>query len=273
MRKITGLTAVLAAGYLYAVYPGRRSDARIDALKRRKYYAHRGLHDAARGIPENSMEAFIRARDAGYGIELDVQLTKDGMPAVFHDRTIGRMTQGSGELKQYTYAELQEYPLMHTDSTIPLFAAVLDAIHGEVPLIVELKVHEPEEIEPLCKAVCALLDIYKGLYCLESFDPRAVYWLAKNRPDLIRGQLYESIYRDRGRWMYKASGNLLFSRLNRPDFIAFSADHGGILSRPLLHSLLGVWTVGWTVRSEEQLKKAEKKYDAFIFEGFCPDRM
>ncbi len=263
------LAGALALG---AMRTGHRNDARMDALKKWRYYAHRGLFDAMAGIPENSMAAFKAAKEAGYGIELDVQLAKDGIPVICHDFTLARMCRTSGLVCERTAAELHQLHLCDTGETIPLLKDVLEEIDGEVPLIVELKIRTGGDIAPLCTAVVDLLKDYNGLYCIESFDPRAVRWFYKNEPDVIRGQLYEDIYRKEGEWMYKASANLLFGFLTIPDFIAWHWNHSGILLGPVCRAIWPAMRVCWTIRSEEELQKASRIYDVFIFEGFCPVR-
>ena len=103
-------------------------------------YAHRGLHDNRTDAPENSLKAFAKAVEAGYGIEMDIQLTKDGVPVVFHDFTLQRMCGTDGKVCDYTYEELQAFHLCESTERIPKFADVLALVDGKVPLIVELKI-------------------------------------------------------------------------------------------------------------------------------------
>ena len=109
------------------------------AVFEKQYIAHRGLFDNENGIPENSIPAFKRAVDQGYGIELDVQLTMDHKLVVFHDESLRRLCRADRLLRDCTYAELQEYSLGISRERIPLFEDVLKVVDGKVPLIVEVK--------------------------------------------------------------------------------------------------------------------------------------
>ena len=102
-------------------------------------YAHRGLHSPDKSVPENSLAAFAAAADAGYGMELDVQLSKDGEVVVFHDDTLDRVTGVAGRVDAFDWAELKEMPLCGTGHHMPLFTEVLATVAGRTPLIVELK--------------------------------------------------------------------------------------------------------------------------------------
>ena len=277
MMKRMWLPAAAAAAGIYAMRTGNRRDPRVEALKACRYFAHRGLHDLSRGIPENTKTAFHEARIHGYGAELDVQLTKDGIPVIYHDFHVSRLctkedgTKAEGRLDQYDLEQLRQLRVGGTEERIPLFADVLKEANGEMPLIIELKVDKGKMIEPLCRAVLALLKDYKGLYCIESFDPRAVRWLYLNEPDIIRGQLYEDVYRTGRQWMYKASGNLLFGFLTRPDFIAYHWNHSGAVLGRICRAVMPAMKVCWTVRTPEQLEKVRRIYDVYIFEGFLPE--
>ena len=102
-------------------------------------YAHRGLFSKDQAVPENSLPAFEAAAAAGYGIELDVQFTADRQLLVFHDDTLDRMTGTHGWVRDFSYADIAVMPLKGTAYHAPLFAEVLAAVDGRVPLIVEIK--------------------------------------------------------------------------------------------------------------------------------------
>ena len=124
--------------YFYCIMP---RFTRKEQTKRfaHQLFAHRGLFNPKLGIPENSMPAFSRAIEKGYGIELDVQVTKDNRIVVFHDYSLGRMCGIDIPLETKTYAELQELCLQNTRETIPLLSDVLKLVNGQVPLLVEIK--------------------------------------------------------------------------------------------------------------------------------------
>ena len=139
LKIILIAAAVLAVLYFLAIMP------RMGHRKARKdfegvYYAHRGLFDNEGDGPENSLMAFRRAADAGYGMEMDVQITKDGVPVVFHDFTLERMCKKPGKICDYTWQELKDFKLGNSQETIPKFEDVLKAVNGRVPLIIEIKV-------------------------------------------------------------------------------------------------------------------------------------
>ena len=160
----------------------------VEALKGWSY-AHRGLH--GKGIPENSMAAFRAALEGGYGIELDVHLLADGNLAVIHDASLKRTAGADVQIEDLTAEDLAHYRLEGTDEKIPLFRDVMALYEGKAPMIVELKPMNGNHAA-LAEAACEILKDYQGIYCMESFDPRCIAWLRKNRPEIIRGQLTEN---------------------------------------------------------------------------------
>ena len=235
-------------------------------------YAHRGLHDNDDGIPENSMKAFKRALNAGYGIELDVQLTKDGVPVIFHDFTLERMCGVSEKLENLTYEQLRRFTLLHTEEKIPTLQEFLDMVAGAVPLIVELKIEKTDV--SLCPVVQKLLDNYKGVYCIESFNPLALLWYRINRSKVMRGQLstnfrYDGNYKTP---LYFFLTHLLTNFITRPDFIAYNCCFKKEPSRIICRKLFKNLAVAWTVKDQEELDSVKDDFDLFIFEGFTPER-
>ncbi|MBR2802011.1 MAG: hypothetical protein IKE21_05415 [Erysipelotrichaceae bacterium] len=238
---------------------------------RRQYIAHRGLFDDALMIPENSLPAFQRAVEHGYGIELDVQLTTDGKVVVFHDGSLKRMTGIDRKLFQCSYEELQGYRLKDTSETIPLFTDVLQLIDGKVPMIVEIK-PEGRSIAT-ARAADSILQGYKGEYCIESFDPRPVLWYRRNRPEIIRGQLSDDFFRDphTSKIIALIMTNLLTNFLTAPDFIAYNHRYASQFSYRLCRKLYHPVNVCYTVKNEEELRKAEEVFDVCIFDSFLPE--
>lgn len=234
-------------------------------------YAHRGLH--GNGIPENSMAAFRAALDGGYGIELDIHLMKDGKLAVFHDNTLNRTTGKDGKLEDLTAEDLADYPLEGTEERIPLFSQVLELYDGKAPLIVELKPVGGNQAA-LAKAACDLLDGYKGVYCLECFDPRCIAWLKKNRPELIRGQLTENFAANKKAplpWVLKfILTHQMENFLTCPDFVAYRFEDRKTFSNTLVRKLWGAQGVTWTLRSQEDHDTAVAEGWLPIFEGYRP---
>ena len=234
-------------------------------------YAHRGLH--GNGVPENSMLAFKKAKDAGYGIELDIHLLKDGQLAVIHDAALKRTTGKDGYIEDLDGADLQSYFLEGTNETIPLFSQVLALYDGAAPLIVELKCERNNYAE-LCQKACEMLDEYNGAYCLESFDPRCVRWLRKNRPELIRGQLTENYFKSANcklSWILKVvlSWQML-NFLTMPDFVAYRFRDHVHPSNWFAYKLWKLNGVSWTLKSQKDLDVALRNHHLPIFEGFIP---
>lgn len=269
---IVGIAVViLAAFYLWMIAP--RMFHRPDMSPFYEYfYAHRGLHDNLSDAPENSLAAFRRAVEAGYGMELDVQLTKDDVPVVFHDYTLERMCGKSGKVRDYTYEELQQFPIGQSRERIPKFEDVLKLVDGRTPLIVELKIEKMDL--GLCPIADALLSEYKGLYCIETFHPLGLLWYRRHRKDVVRGQLSTAFLREDENHgvLYYFLQNLLLNFLGRPDFVAYNHVYSGILSRIICCKIMGAVSVAWTIKSQEQLQRAKEDFDLFIFEGFHPCR-
>lgn len=243
-------------------------------------YAHRGLHDNESDAPENSMAAFRKAVEGGYGIELDVQLTKDQVPVVFHDFTLQRMARVAGDeavagkVADYTYEELQQFTLGKSSEKIPTFKEFLEMVDGRVPLIVEYKIPGINNVK-VCELGNELLSSYKGLYCIESFNPLAVYWYRKNNPKVMRGQLAEDFRREKQTGypgiVFFAMHNLLLNFLAKPDFIAYNHKHYKDLSRNLCRYLYGGVATAYTIKSQQQLEERSGDFDMFIFDSFVPE--
>ena len=268
-----GLAALGAAGVWCALLAPRRNQPGWERLEGVRY-AHRGLHDPALGIPENSMAAFRRAVEHGFGAELDVHLMADGGLAVVHDSSLKRVCGADVCIEDLTAADLARYPLMGTQETIPLLSQVLELFQGKTPLVIELKV-ERGNAAALTDAVMAALEGWNGAYCLESFHPAALLRLKEKYPQVLRGQLSQNFLKPE-----EANGlslpvrfaltNLLTTAFTRPDFIAYSWKDRGNASLRLMKALYGVHEVSWTVRDRETMDALDRAGAASIFEGFVP---
>ncbi len=234
-----------------------------------RLYAHRGLHDNASEAPENSMAAFRKAVEAGYGIELDIQLTKDKEVVVFHDFTLERVCGAEGTVCDYTYEELQQFSLYASREKIPKFTEVLKLVNGKVPLIVEFKGNTMDM--SLCPVAASILQEYQGVYCMESFNPLMVAWYRKHYGSVVRGQLSEKFWSNSKKSMLNfVLQHLLFNFHARPDFIAYSWKDHTNLSRRICKSFYKITAVAFTIRSEESLREMQGKFDLFIFDSFLP---
>ncbi len=228
-------------------------------------YAHRGLHTPDKSIPENSLPAFAAAAGIGYGVELDVHITRDGELAVIHDSDTKRVCGVDGNVEDMTWEELKKLRLCETEYGIPLLSEVLEVMGSECPVIIELK--RGDRNDELCKKAYTLMKKYGGRYCVESFDPRIVAWFRRNAPEVLRGQLSSDpieMAKDTSRLNAFMVGNLLTNFLARPNFIAY-----GLGRKPLIVRLcekMGAMKVAWVAKDCSQ----EKTNDAVIFEHFKP---
>ena len=266
MKTILIVFLVLVILYLFFVAP--RMFGRIDRTPFYGYhYAHRGLFDNDSDAPENSILAFKRAVDAGYGMELDVQLSKDDKLVVFHDASLKRMCGVDGKVWEYTLEELQQMKLADSKQTIPTFEEFLQVVDGKVPFILEYKLDRAQT--RVCELANEVLKDYKGVYCVESFHPLAVLWYRKNRPDIMRGQLSEEFFREeknKGNVVLTLASFLLLNFAGRPDFIAYNHLHANNISRRIC-KLLGSLSVTYTIKSKEEYQKNIKNFDLFIFDS------
>ena len=233
-------------------------------------FAHRGLHNRSKSVPENSLSAFRTAANAGYGIELDLQFSKDEEIVVFHDDTLERVCGVKGRVDSYTLAELREMSLCKTEEKIPLFSEVLEVVDGRVPLLVEFKNGPKNDL--LCEKTLPMLRAYKGLYCIESFSPFIVRWFRKNAPDILRGQLSApagEFGEELSPFTAYLLGHCYTNVIGRPHFISYHKNKGYMSVR--LADRLGAMRFVWTVRPADDIRSIEKKNDAVIFEYYRPD--
>jgi len=263
------IVIILILIFLFAIrcrgnHPG------VEALKGWSY-AHRGLYGS--GVPENSMAAFRAALEGGYGIELDVHLLADGNLAVMHDSLLNRTTGQAGRIEDLTTGQLKDYRLEGTEETIPEFMDVLTLYNGKAPLIVELKPVDGNHAA-LTEATCKMLETYPGVYCLESFDPRCVAWLKKNRPQLIRGQLaykYVGTRADMSDTLKFLLTHNLLNYMAVPDFIAYRyCDRNYSFTTALCRKLWKASAVSWTLKTKEEYDTAVAEGWIPIFEDFTP---
>ena len=264
------IITILFCLFLFLVAPHNKEIGAIHNFEQ-QYIAHRGLYDNDSEAPENSLLAFSKAIEKNYGIELDVQLTSDKKLVVFHDESLKRMCGVDKKVSDCSYEELQQYTLGVSDEHIPLFDDVLKLIDGKTPVIVEIKVID--EWKETTVKTAQRLDTYKGLYCIESFHPLAVYWFKKNRPSVIRGQLSTDFYKDKVQLSHIKKillTNLLLNFLSRPDFIAFNFNHVNSFCYSVCRRFFKVTNAAWTIRSQDELDKAKDVFTIIIFERFEP---
>ncbi len=269
---IISLLAVLDLFFVIFLLLIRPMTKRRERMKRYSSvrFAHRGLHSD--GVPENSLGAFARACERGFGIELDIRLSRDGELVVFHDDTLDRMTNECGPVKQKTLAELREISLLGTDEKIPSFLEVLELVDGRVPLLVELKENAGEN--GVSRAAADMLANYKGEYIVESFNPLTLAEFGKYSPEVLRGILAENFLYDKKRRkpMYFLLQNMVLNCHCKPDFIAFNHKHHKNAALSLIRTFFKAPSFAWTVTSREDEALAYKHgFSGVIFEKYDPE--
>lgn len=265
--KLLFVIAVCFAVYIYLIAPRIFNKPDYSSLKG-FHYAHRGLFNNSSNAPENSLNAFKHAINYGYGIELDVQLSKDEIPVVFHDAQLKRMCNTDGNVWDFTLEELKKLRLGGSNETIPTLEESLNCINGQVPIIIEYKLDIANT--HVCRISNKLLKSYNGSYCIESFHPLALIWYRFKRPDIVRGQLcMEYLKEDRfkGKPLYTLLSFLVTNVITRPDFIAYKHSDASNLSFRICRKL-GALSFAWTIKNKKEYETALDKFDMFIFDGF-----
>ena len=254
--------------YLFLIRTKRAGE--VMSAYRGVNFAHRGLHGEGRA--ENSLSAFAAAVEAGFGIELDVRLTKDGEMVVFHDNTLTRVAGMDKRVDELTLAELRECRLLGTDDTVPTLGEVLALVDGRVPLLIEIK--EDAGKSAVTEKLPSELLGYSGPYIVESFNPlslRAFRRLRREVPVGILSQHFCRHERYKGKILYFILQNMLLNFLYVPDFVAYKHSDTRMASLKLARSFFGTLTVAWTVKSREEEAAARVAgFDSVIFEGYIP---
>ncbi len=236
--------------------------------------AHRGLHDAAGGVIENTPSAFAAAVAASYAIECDLQITADGEAMVHHDDTLGRLTDGDGRLDAMTSAELRRVAFKATSDRMISVGDLCDLVAGRVTLVIELKSGHAGD-QRLAARAAAVLAGYAGPAALMSFDPAQIARLRKRSPLLTRGLVAEGRAAHLGGddWITRGRRALAYCEdalQARPHFLAYAVkDLPGAIPYAA-RRLYGTPVLTWTVRSAEERRRAARWADQMIFEGFRP---
>ena len=264
------ILAVLLALYLILIAPRTIGQADLSHMEG-YHYAHRGYHDGNVEIPENSLLSFQAAIDAGYGIELDIQLSSDKVPMVFHDADLMRICGAEGKIWDYTCAELQQMKLFDTDETIPTLQEALALIDGQVPIRVEYKMDKVDT--DVCAKSHELLTDYSGPSAVQSFHPFALFWYRQNAKEIPRGILAKNFLRDNREKGEESSivdfltTNLLLNVIGYPDFIAYDCIDADYYALHLCR-FLGAKTSTWTIKEPAQYEAVKGQFDLYTFEGF-----
>jgi len=229
--------------------------------------AHRGLHDAAAGVIENTPSAFAAAVTASYAIECDLQISADGEAMVHHDDALGRLTEGSGRLDEMTSAELRRVVFKATTDRMISVGELCELVAGRVTLLIELKSGRARD-QRLALRAAQILSAYSGPAALMSFDPAQIVTVRTSAPRLTRGIAAERWSGQAGRKRALAHGRATLAA--RPQFIAYSVEDLPAALPFAARRLGGLPLLTWTVRSAEDRRRAARWADQMIFEGFRP---
>jgi glycerophosphoryl diester phosphodiesterase len=236
--------------------------------------AHRGLHDEAHGIVENTPGAARAAIAGGYAIECDVQITSDGEAMVFHDDTLERLTEATGAVAAHSAAQLKQVAFKGTSDRMATLREYCDLIAERTTLVIELKSRFDGDLRIAARTV-AVMRGYKGMFALMSFDPALVAEVRRLAPDMTRGIVSESNYND-PYWNFLTPAQrfsltwMTHAPVSRPQFMAHNIDHLPALLPQMGRALFGIPILTWTVCSAAQRARAARIADQMIFEGFRP---
>ena len=236
--------------------------------------AHRGLHDAAAGVIENTPSAFAAAVAAGYAIECDLQISADGEAMVHHDDALGRLTDGQGQLDEMTAADLKRVPYRATADRMMTLGELCDFVADRAALVIELKSRFDGDLRLMMRAA-AVLTAYRGRAALMSFDPAPMATLRRIAPALPRGIVAERRYRHHewdhlSRRTKRALAYFAHALRTRPQFIAYSVKDLPAMAPLAARKLLRIPLLTWTVRTPQDRSCAARFADQMIFEGFRP---
>lgn len=232
--------------------------------------AHRGLHEIAKGVVENTSSAFAAAMAHGYAIECDLQLTQDGEAVVFHDERLERLTESQGMVKDLTLAGMKALTIRQSRDQVQTLAELLAQVRGQVPLIIELKSHWDGD-ERLAARALDVLKGYQGPHCLMSFDPDVIAAVRRMSPQTIRGIVAERAFDPYYDFLpLKAQMELrTFSHVSRtsPDFASLNFEDLPWAPVTALRAA-GMPVISWTIRSQAEAWTARRNSDQITFEAF-----
>ncbi len=261
------LLLLLALLWLFLILPRMGEGADVRLLQ--TDYAHRGLH--GNGSPENSLSAFARAIRAGYGIELDVRLSRDGVIVVSHDDDLSRTCGVRAKISELRLEQIKRIRFKNSDEQIPTLKEVLSLVGGRVPLMIEVKGEraDPRLLSPLAD----MLDGYMGPFSVISFSPLILSWFKSYRPSFARGQLVTSVTKGDRKGSRAANfflSHMLLNFLSRPDFLSVRKDLSTRPSVRFVTRFLKKIGFLWTLSRREEYPHCKKQGFYGVFEGFLP---
>lgn len=239
--------------------------------------AHRALHDVDAGRPENSLSAIRAAIDAGYGVELDLQMSRDGIAMVFHDYDLDRLTEETGALHQYTATELNNIRLNGSNDTIPTLEQALDLITGQIPVLLEIKDQDGAlgpNIGQQERSIAQVLKTYIGPIAIMSFNPHSIAKMAELAPETARGLVTCNFPKEH--WQLVPDATLKKLR-DTPDYdrvkACFISHFAKDLENPRVAELKqqGATILSWTIRSQIEEIAAREMAEGITFEGYAAE--
>jgi len=236
--------------------------------------AHRGLHDAAAGVIENTASAFTAAIEANYAIECDLQISADGEAMVHHDDALGRLTEGSGRLADMSASAIKAVRFKASADRILTLGELCELTGGRATLVIELKSHFDGDLR-LVQRAAQVLAGYRGPAALMSFDPDMVAAVRAIAPKLTRGIVAERDYshpewQALSVWRRRSMAHLLHFPRTCPHFVAYWVGALPAAAPLITRYVFGCPLLTWTVRNPDQVGRAKRWADQMIFEGWRP---
>lgn len=271
-KRIFWIATGTIAAWAVAVKPRTKGKPDMSAFSAYDY-ANGGLHDYCKKFPENTIDSFEAAYKHGYGIVMPVRITKDEVPVVFADHELWRMCDVDGAIEELTLDEVKELSLIGTDKKIPTLFEALEAVDGQVPVLIQLKPHGGNESQ-LCECAAETLDKYEGIYAVESLEYKCVRWFMRNRPAVIRGQMLEKSV-DFGDTIISflsrfAKNWLLTNNMTRPDFISAHVVDRRSISLRFCRLLYHVPVMHWNVCTLKEYERSRMEDAIVTFEDIEP---
>lgn len=272
IKAAIGLTVGVMAAWACAVKP--RIFNKPDLGEIRRYdYARGGWFSRKKGIPENSLPAMQAAIDHGYGIRLDVRLCRDGVPVVFRDSRLFRMCGTDGTVENTTMEELQTMCLEETEEKVPSLEKALKLIDAQVPVLLCLHTDNGNH-DSIASRVCAVCDLYEGVFTVESDDPRVLRWFRMNRREWIRGTVVDGRRRSGEGimdllWDFFCF-SLLMNFLTEPDYLSVNLETRINPSVWICRLVYRILRMDWTVRTQEEYEAVRTNGSIAVFEDIEP---
>ena len=271
-KKFLALTAGAAAAWAVSIKPRTKYGSDLSTIARYDY-ANGGLHDFYCRVPEHSLPAVRKAMVNGYAVKLDVRLTKDGIPVAFSDHELWRICGVDGSVEETAWSAIKDLKLQETEEPVCTLEELLNKIDGMVPVIINL-ITWRDNYGSLSSCVSDVLELYEGVYALESPDYRVLRWFKEYEPEVLRGQVYEKrTYTGRdlaGAVKCFAQNFLMTNFMSSPDFISVDYYDRNSFSLRLCRKLYHVPVVYYNVTAEDEYEDAREDDAIVVFENIEP---